>query len=109
MRLFAVAVGVLVTQGALAGGWTPPMTISSAFVEDSDLVVVYTSDTTAYIPGCGGGSWMFRVTSTDARRARVWATLLTAIASGQKVSFWYGESCAAWNYLEFSAVKILPN
>jgi hypothetical protein len=83
------------------------MTISSAFTEDSDMIVIYTADATPYTPGCSGGNWIFN-TTTDARRARAWATVLTAIAAGHKVSFWYGDSCTTWGYLSVMSVKIIP-
>jgi hypothetical protein len=93
---------------ASAGNWTPPITVTSAFTEDSDILAVYTSDTTVYVPGCGGGTWMYSVASPETRKARVWATILAAIAAGHKVSFWYQDSCATWGFHHFTAVKIVP-
>jgi hypothetical protein len=103
--LASIAVAALSSQALAA--WTPPITISSAFVEDSDIIVLYTSDASVYTSGCAAGAWMFRVSSTDAKRARVWATVLAAIAAGNKISLWYGDACAPWNYHEFSSIKII--
>jgi hypothetical protein len=106
-RIVMGMVLAILSSQVCAAGWTPPLTITSAFVEDSDLIVVYTADSSAYTSGCGIGAWIFN-TSSDARRGRVWATVLTAIAGGNKVSLWFGDSCTTWNFHAFTAIKIIP-
>jgi hypothetical protein len=102
-----VAVALLSLAGRCwADGWTPELTITSAFTEDSDNVVVYTNDGGIYTPGCSANNRIFSATASDARRSRVWATVLTAIATGQKLSFWYTSACATWGFHNFSAIKI---
>jgi len=96
-KLIALLALLLGTSMADAAGWTPPLTVSRAFTEESDLVVVYTSDGGQYSPGCSVNTWILTM-STDARRGRAWAAILTALASGQNVMFWYNDSCSAWNY-----------
>ena len=91
---------------ASAAGWTTPLTVTSAFTEDSDLVVAYT-DGPVYTTGCSQGAWVFQA-STDPRRARVYATLLTAIAAGKKVSIWYTDTCSTWSYHTAMSIKIMP-
>jgi hypothetical protein len=106
-RATAVLALMLAMETASASGWTPPTTIVSAYVEDNDLVIVQTDNQTTFTAGCTGGAWVFKLPSTDARRARVWATILTAIASGKQISFWYSDTCAILNYHEFVSVKII--
>lgn len=48
--LFASIIG---SSPAYAEGWTGDLTIHMAFTEDSDLLVVSTTDGTQYTPGCG--------------------------------------------------------
>jgi hypothetical protein len=71
-----------------AAGWTQLMSVTSANTENDDYVFIYTSDATVYSPGCTAGSFMFSSSSTDAQRARAWATILTALATGQKIYLW---------------------
>jgi len=80
-----------------AAGWTPPLTVTRAFTEESDLVVVYTSDGGQYTPGCSVNAWILTM-STDARRGRAWVAILASLATGQKVMFWYNDTCSTWNY-----------
>ena len=102
--LFLIA--ILASCGsASAAGWTAPLTVTSAFTEDSDLVVAYT-DGPIYTNGCSQGAWIFQA-STDPRRARAYATLLAAIAAGKKISFWFADTCATWNYHLATSVRII--
>jgi hypothetical protein len=108
MKTFMTLIVLLSLSGRCwADGWTPELTVTSAFTEDSDIIVVYTSDGGTYAPGCSANSWIFSITASDARRSRVWATLLTAIATGQKLSFWYTNACATWSYHNFTSIKII--
>jgi hypothetical protein len=104
--LVGVILAVLAVP-AWSGGWTPAVSITSAFTEDSDAIFVYTADPTVYTPGCYQGAWVFG-TSTETRRARAYATALTAIAAGFKVSFWYTDTCAVYGFHTFSAIRIIP-
>jgi hypothetical protein len=110
-RKLAMAASLLVAFGTVpanAAGWTPPLTVSSGFVEDTDLIVVYTADGTQYAPGCTANTWIIAGANDD-RRARVWATILTALAAGKKVRFWYTDTCAVWTYHSATAVMIHAN
>ena len=89
-----------------AGGWTPPLTVSSTFTEASDIIVVYTSDGSVYTAGCAANSWIFAA-DTDPRRARMYATILTAIATGKKIQFWYSDSCGTWSYHQATSVMLV--
>lgn len=62
MLLFAASIGE-------AAGWTQPMTVTQAFTETDDLIVIATSDPTVYAPGCAAGAFIFSTASTDAQRA----------------------------------------
>lgn len=90
---------------AIAAGWTEPLTITAAFVEDSDLLVVYTSGGSQVTPGCTPNAWIVTAANDD-RRARLWATILTALATGRKVILWRPDSCAAWNFHQATAVMV---
>jgi hypothetical protein len=94
------------TSLSQASGWTQPMTVTSAFTETDDLIVFSTSDTTVYAPGCSAGAFIFSTSSTDAQRARAWAALLTALATGQKIAVWYSDTCATWSYHLATSVKL---
>ncbi|MBT9494364.1 MAG: hypothetical protein IV107_18915 [Paucibacter sp.] len=99
--LFALSAGL-----ATASGWTEPLTIVSAFVEDSDYVIVYTSGGRQYVLNCGLNQWNF-VANGEPRKNRAWATILTAIATGKKISFWYGDTCGVWGYHQATAVQLV--
>jgi hypothetical protein len=105
----------LITLGAIAAvglpasanaaGWSEPLTITQAFVEDSDIIAIYTSGGTQNTPGCAANAWIF-VASSEERRARAWATILSALMSGKKIQFWFGDTCAAWNYHKATSVMV---
>ena len=99
------AVSIALSSVAMAGGWTPPLTIASAFVEDSNLVIVYTSDGAQFTPGCVVNSWSFS-TTTEERRGRAWATILSALMSKKKVRFWYADVCDVWNYHNVKSIMV---
>lgn len=110
-RKLAIAASIVTALGSVpanAAGWTPPLTVSSGFVEDSDYIVVYTANGTQYASGCATNAWMISG-ATDERKARAWATILTALASGKKVRFWYTDTCGAWTYHNATAVMIDAN
>jgi hypothetical protein len=89
-----------------AAGWTSELTVPSAFTENSDLVVVYTVDAGVYTPGCVADAWIFRA-DTDARRGRGYATVLTALATGKKIRFWFNDICSTWNFHDATAVMLV--
>lgn len=109
MTSFRVILAVILTVpalGAQASGWTEPVTIASAFVEDSDYLIVYTKESRQYAANCDGKSWHIYA-ANDARRSRIWATVLTAAATGKKIQFWYTDNCGVWGYQSATAVKIV--
>jgi hypothetical protein len=91
---------------ASAAGWSEPLTVEYGFVENSDLVVIGTSGGGVYASGCLANYWLFRADS-DQRRARVWATVLAALASGQRIRLWFNDTCGTWNYHEASSIMVL--
>lgn len=84
--------------------WTVEMTITHAFVEDSDAVVIYTSG--GGNNGCVANSWVFSAANED-RRGRAWATVLTALALGKKIKFWFSGSCGAFGFHQAYAIQIV--
>lgn len=46
------------------------------------------------------------VGDTDARRARMYATALAAIAAGKTVRFWYTDTCGLWGFHAAQSVMI---
>jgi hypothetical protein len=103
--IFLALLCLCAAPAAQAGSWTIPLTVERAFTEDSDLILIYTAGASQYTAGCTANHWIF-VGANEARRGRAYATLLTAIASGKKVSFWVQDECASWAYHRVSAVQI---
>ena len=97
---------VLATWPALASGWSAPLTVERAFTEDSDFIVIYTSNASVYTPGCSQNAWVFRG-ANETRRARAWATVLAALTSGQELQFWYTDACSAWSYHDATSIMLL--
>ncbi|WP_206434881.1 hypothetical protein [Sphingomonas koreensis] len=110
MRFAATALilfaSVLGSSPAYAEGWTGDLTIHMAFTEDSDLLVVSTTDGNQYATGCGVNQWIVHA-ATEERRSRAWATILTAIGTGKKIRFWFKDTCSNWSYHSASAVMIV--
>lgn len=104
-RFFLVMLMLLTTGPAWASGWSPPLTVESAFTEDSDMIVIYTSDAGVYTPGCSQNAWVYRAT-TETRRARAWATVLAALTSGQELRLWYSDNCSSWSYHDATAIML---
>jgi hypothetical protein len=98
----AAAFWVVMPQAANAQ-WTGEMTITSAFVQDSDVLVVYTAG--GGNDGCAANAWVI-VAANEDRRARLWATVLTALSLGKKVSLWFNGGCGTFGYHQASAVQI---
>jgi hypothetical protein len=95
-----------ISTAASAAGWSGPLTVEYAFVENSDLVVIGTSGGVVYTQGCTANFWMFRADS-DARRARGWATVLSALASGQRIRLWFNDTCGTWSYHDATSIMVL--
>ena len=101
----AVIAALAPSSPSLAAGWTEPLTITRAFTEDSDHIVIYTSGGSQYTPGCSANTWIF-VAATEERRARGWATILSALLAGKKLQFWVSDTCAVWSYHKATSVLI---
>ncbi len=91
---------------ASAAGWSDPLTVEYGFVENTDLVVINTSGGGVYTPGCTANAWLFRADS-DPRRARAWATVLAAMATGQRIRLWFNDTCGTWNYHDATSIMLL--
>lgn len=100
----AVAALWMAMPQAAQAQWTVEMTITQAFVEDSDALVVYTAG--GGNNGCIGNSWVIAAANED-RRARLWATVLTALSLGKKIKFWFSGGCGAFGFHQASAVQII--
>jgi hypothetical protein len=107
MRIVLSVLLLLTCAVCRAAGWTPDLTVNSAFTEgNTDLLVVYTSNGTVYTSGCSANAWTFNA-DTDARRSRAYATILSALASGKKLRFWYSDTCGPWSYHNATSVMIV--
>jgi hypothetical protein len=106
MKRLLVMAALSAASAAHAAGWTAPMTVSKVFTENTDNIVVYTVEGALYTPGCVGASYIFHA-PTDAQRGRAYATLLTAVTTGQKVQLWYLDACTTWSFHDVSAVMLL--
>lgn len=109
MRFVAAALifaSIMGSRPAYAEGWTGDLTIHMAFTEDSDLLVVSTTDGTQHTPGCVVNQWIINA-ATEERRSRAWATILTAIGTGKKIRFWSKDTCSTWSYHSAYAVMLV--
>ena len=100
----AVAALWMAMPQAAQAQWTVEMTVTSAFVQDSDVLVVHTAGGSNN--GCASNSWVI-VAANEDRRARLWATVLTALSLGKKISLWFNGGCGAFGYHQASAVHII--
>jgi hypothetical protein len=105
MNRILIASLFLLAGAAHAAGWSAPLTIDRAFTEDSDMLVIYTVEGGVYTTGCLANTWIFRA-SSETRRARAWATILTAQATGQKVQLWFSDQCSTWSYHDTTAIML---
>lgn len=105
-NIIVAAILYLFCQAVMAAGWTGDLNVTSAFTEDSDFIVVNTSGGSTYTSGCTANVWVF-IGSTDARRAREYATVLAAIAAGKSIRFWYTDTCGIWGYHQAHSVMIV--
>ena len=103
LRGLGIATLMLLPQAAQAQ-WTAEMTITSAFVEDSDAVVIYTGS--GGNNGCVANAWVFQAANED-RRGRMWATVLTALSLGKKVKLWFVGGCGSFGFHQVSAIEIV--
>jgi len=89
-----------------AAGWSEPLTVDRAFTENSDAIVIYTSGGNgAYSAGCVTHHWVFTANS-ETRRGRAWASILLALSTGQKVQFWFTDSCAVYSFHDSAAIML---
>jgi hypothetical protein len=106
MRTTISALLLFVTGSVQAAGWSEALTVDRAFTENSDAIVIYTSGGNgAYSSGCVTHHWVFTA-SSETRRARAWATILTALTTGQKIQFWFTDSCAVYSFHDSSALML---
>jgi len=89
-------------------GWSPYYNVERIMTySQNDFINVYTVGGSVLEPGCVRGSWAVAA-STEERRERLYAMLLTAHATKQKVRFWYtpGAGCAQFNYHKAVVVEM---
>jgi hypothetical protein len=103
-RFFA-ALMLLFGLPAHAGGWSGPLTIDRIWTENSDMIAIYTTGAPVFTSGCSQNAYLFRATN-DAQRARAYATLLTAIATGQRIELWYNDTCTTWSFHDVTSIMI---
>jgi hypothetical protein len=105
-KILLATILALASTAATAAGWSDPLTVEYGFVENTDLVVIYTTGGGTYASGCTPNAWIFRADS-DARRGRAWATVLTALTTGQKIRLWYNDTCGTWSYHDATSIMLL--
>lgn len=105
-NIIVATILMLCCQAVMAAGWSGDLTVTATFTEDSDLIVIATSGGGVYTSGCAANAWIF-TTTTDARRARAYATILAALAAGKTIKLWYTDACTTWGYHEAKSVQIL--
>lgn len=108
MKVAVVAISMLMlSKGVSAAGWTGELTLLSVATEPvSDMVYFYTTEGAVYAPGCQQNAWMMPA-DTDSRRARGYAALMTALASGKKVKLWFSDTCGTWGFHSASAIQVM--
>ena len=99
MKKLGLSLITLVFSAAChAGGWSGELTVASTFTEAAtDTVAVYTTGGIVYSPGCVANAWIIPA-DTTARANRAYATILTALATGKKIRFWYQDACSTFTY-----------
>lgn len=103
---FILSAFVFCAGSVYAAGWTPPLDLELVETENTDIMIVHTSDNIEHVSGCMPNHWVV-LADTDARRNRIYATLLTAIVNGNQVKLWYTDTCSHWDYHGMSAVMLL--
>lgn len=83
----------------LADAWSGQLAVESVVTYgNSDLILVYTTGGSEYVPGCSVDKWTV-VADTEERRNRIYSTLLAAAAAGNQISIWYDTSgCGTYDY-----------
>jgi hypothetical protein len=104
-RCAALFLTLFATVTAQAAGWTGLLTIQRVFTENSDMIAIYTTGAPVFVPGCSQNAYLFRA-NNDAQRARAYATLLTAMTSGQKIQLWYNDACTTWSYHDVTSIML---
>jgi hypothetical protein len=107
MKRFALALAIVFWSGAgQAAGWTGRIKVVAVFTEaTTDMVVFYTTGGSVYAPGCVANDWIFTGT-TDARLARGYAALLSALHTGADVQVWFSDTCATWAYHNATSIQV---
>jgi hypothetical protein len=107
MKKYFCSIILCMASQVANAAWTGDLVIDKAFVENSDLIVLYTSGGSVYKEGCIANNWILRADNED-RRNRMYSTALAAFMSGKKVNLWYDEAtCDAWSYHKATSIQIL--
>ncbi len=107
MKRYLGILPLILSGYSSAGGWTEPLTVETVFTEGAtDLIVIQSSGGSQSVSGCVINNWIF-VADNENRRNRGYSTAMAALASGKKISIWYGDTCAAWSYHSATAIKLL--
>lgn len=108
MKKLSVLVSALTFSAACnAGGWSGELTVTNTFTEAiTDTIAVYTTGGIVYSPGCAANAWIIPA-DTTARANRAYATIMTALATGKKIRFWYQDACSLWTYHGGSSVMLV--
>ena len=89
------------------GGWTEPLTVDTVLTEGAtDLIVIQTSGGSQSVNGCVLNNWIF-IADNENRRNRAYSTAMAALASGKKISLWYGDTCSTWSFHSATSIKLL--
>ena len=97
---------MLTSVPANAAGWTEPLTITLAFVEDSEHVVIYTSVGIQSTPGYVVDAWISWLPQTSGVHG-LGQQLYRLKWEEKKIKFWVNDTCASWNYHKTNAVMLL--
>lgn len=107
-RVFLIFVAALPAM-AYADGWSNSMQILDIYTYgSSDTILVKTSNTTVYdtASNCRPELWHV-VANTEERRQRIYATLLTAQASGKPVRFWWTAGCGTSDAHQTDVIRMM--
>ncbi len=89
----------------MAAAWTPAegLTVTDVWVEDN-LIVVHT--TGSHASSCHANNWVVKSTTSETRQ-QAFSLLVTALSTGQKVRFYFQDTCANWGYGNIASTRLL--